>query len=193
MRAIIFPVEQLVILAKRHNLLTYLVFFACILLALIKGYLTAGNYDPYWIFSFFDTWTVSGDPVVRVALHTIYSPLGQMLVLVLVFLLYLWLMFLLSGLKTHIHFKEFTLSFLGLSYLGIFLWPFSWFSWLSGFDFSSFIIPVVIIYWVLSYLLILTKHYRITLARASISVCMPLVCLFLLGGFPIIAPYLAWF
>jgi len=193
MRTIIFPVEALVNLSKRHELLTYIVFGSCISLALLKGYLTTGNYDPYWLFSFFDTWISSSDPLVKIALRAIYSPLGQMLFLVSVFLLYLWLIFLFSGLKTHIDFREFLLSFLGLAYLAIFLWPLSWLSWAVSFDLSSLLIPFLIVYWLLSYLLILTKHYRITLPRACISICIPFLCLFLFGGFPIIAPYLAWF
>ena len=187
-----FPFKNLHHFSKKNKPLTYGVFLICLMFAALKGYLNNNRSDPYALMNFFDHWTGLTKKVFDTIITFLYTPIGTIIWLSFVFMLFLWLLFILTGLRQQIKFSEFLFPFLSLCYLGIVISIISFVLIFVSIRIPYIIRMIIFLCWLMYYLFVLIKLYRIKPVRSAISVLLSFAIVFLLGGFPAIAPYLQW-
>jgi hypothetical protein len=188
----LFPIRSLCNFSRKNKYLTYGVFFLCLIVAIVKGYLREDKQNPYALINFFDHWTGLSKNAFDTIIKLLYTPIGMIIWLLFVFILFLWLLYVLSGLKSKIKFKEFVFPFLSLCYLGLFLWIVSFVLTFSSIQIPYSIRMIIFIYWFAFYYIILIQEYGLKPARGISSIVLSFFIVFILGGFPSIAPYLQW-
>jgi hypothetical protein len=189
---IIFPVRPISRFSKKNRGATFGVLAFCMALATIKGYLHNERPDPYALIGFFDSLTGISQDIFIAVVKALYSPLGMVIWLLSVFLFFLWLAFILSGSRSYRKFREFAVPFAGLSYLALFVWLGNAILWAFSKKMPYFLQISIFLYCLIFYWQILIDEYDVNPLRAALSVLVPYLCVFPLGGFPSIAPYLLW-
>ncbi|MDD4986368.1 MAG: hypothetical protein PHQ43_11380 [Dehalococcoidales bacterium] len=188
----IFPVRPISAFSRSNKGITFGVFSLCIALAIIRGYLHKDKPDPYAFIGFFDSWTGVSREIFNAVVKALYSPPGVVAWLLIVFLIFLWLTFRFSGMKSRLRFREFVTPFAGLSYVACLVWLASVLFWVSSKELPYFMQMAIFLYWLIYYWQIMILEYGLTPRKAAFSVVVPYICVFPLGGFPSIAPYLLW-
>lgn len=188
----LFPMRRLCNFSEKNKNRTYIIFFLCLVAAIVKGYLSKDKQNPYALINFFDHWTGLSKNVFDTIIKLLYTPIGMIIWLLIVFILFLWLLYLLSGLKSKVKFKEFIFPFLSLCYLGLFLWIVSFVLLFSSIHIPYLIRLIIFFYWLVSYCIILIQEHEIKPVRGTINMLLSFFIVFLLGGFTGIAPYLQW-
>ena len=188
----LFPFKNLYRFSKKNKNLTYGIFFICLMLAVFKGYLSKNRPNPYALINFFDQWTGLSKNVFDTLITSLYTPIGMIIWLFFVFILFLWLLYNLSGLRRQIRFREFAFPFLSLCYLGVILSVISFALMLGSIQTPYLIRLIIFFYWFVFYFIILIQEYGIKPFRGLSSLVLSFVIVFVLGGFPSIAPYLQW-
>lgn len=188
----LFPIKSLCNFSRKNKNWTYGIFFLCLIVAIVKGYLSKDKQNPYALINFFDHWTGLSKNVFDTIIKLLYTPIGMIIWLLFIFILFLWLLYVLSGLKSQVKFKEFVFPFLSLCYLGIFLWVVSFVLTFSSIQIPNLIRLIFFFYWLVFYCIILIQEYGLKPVRGISSIVLSFFIVFILGGFPSIAPYLQW-
>lgn len=188
----LFPVTRLSSFSRNNKKSTYGTFLLCLILAIAKGHLSKDGPNPYALINFFDQWSGLSKNIFVTIMKLLYTPIGVILWLLFVFMLFLWLLYVLSGLKPQVKFRQFVFPFLSLCYVGVLLWGISFGLTLASFEIPHLIRLIIFFYWFLFYSLILAQEYGLKPLRSIGSTALSFLIVFLLGGFPSIAPYLQW-
>lgn len=189
---VLFPIRFLVNLTMNNKLWVYVAFFLCVILAIINGYLKGGHQDPHVLINFIRPWNGFSWTVFVEIIKFLYTPVGLMIKAFLAFLLFLIAIYIFSGAKKNIRFIEFILPFIGLAFFGIILQSLSLILFIASLNFPYILVPCIVLYLLIFYCLILVKEFDINLYRSILSVIVSILLVFLISGFPSVAPYLAW-
>jgi hypothetical protein len=106
-------------------------------------------------------------------------PIGMILWLDFILILFLWLLYILSGLKSQVKFKEFVFSFFSLCYLALFLWIVSLILTLSSIQIPHLIRLAIFFYWFLFYCIILIQEHGLKPIRSIFSAVLSFFLLYL--------------
>ena len=117
----LFPLKFLLNLTMNNKLWVYIVFFLCVVLAIINGYLKDSHQDPQVLINFIRPWNGFSWVVFVEIIRFLYTPPGLMIKALLAFFLFLLLIYIFSGAKKKSRFMDFILPFIGLVFLGIVL------------------------------------------------------------------------
>jgi hypothetical protein len=188
----IFPVPPISTFSRSNRGTTFGVFAFFIALAITRGYFHKDQPDPYVLISFFDAWTGISREIFVAVVKVLYSPPGAVTWLLFVYIIFLWLAYKISGSKSYVRFREFLVPFAGLSYLACFIWSAGALLWVSSKEMPHVIQMAIVLYWLIYYWQILILEYGVKPKKAAVSIVVPYICVFPLGGFPSIAPYLLW-
>ncbi len=188
----LFPIKSLSNFSRNKKNCTYGIFFICLIIAILKGYLTEDKHNPYALINFFDNWEGVSKNVFDIIIKLFYTPIGMIVWLLFIFILFLWLLYVLSGLKSKVKFKEFVFPFLSLSYLGFVLWVVSFILTFFSIQIPYLFRIIIFLYWSVFYCIILIQEYELKPVHGIISIFLSFLIVFILGGFPSIAPYLQW-
>jgi hypothetical protein len=190
---ILFPLKFLVNLTMNNKLWVYFAFFLCVILAIINGYSSKGSQqDPYVLINFIQPWNGFSWVVFVEMIKFLYTPIGLMIKSLLTFLLFLFLIYIFSGAKKNLRFMDFILPFIGLVFLGIILQVLSLLLSFASLNFPYLLVLCIVLYLLIFYCLILVKEFNINLYRSIFAVIVSILLVFLISGFPSVAPYLAW-
>ena len=188
----LFPLKFLLNLTMNNKLRVYVVFFLCVVLAIINGYLKGSHQDPQVLINFIRPWNGFSWVVFVKIIRFLYTPLGLMIKTLLAFSLFLFLIYIFSGAKKISKFMDFILPFIGLVFLGIVLQGLSLILFLTSLNFPYLLVLLIVLYFLIFYCLILVKAFNINPCRSVFVVILSILPVFLISGFPSIAPYLAW-
>lgn len=188
----LFPLKFLVKLTMNNKLWVYVVFFLCVALAIINGYLKGSQQDPQVLINFIRPWNGFSWVVFVKIIRFLYTPLGLMIKALLAFFLFLFLIYIFSGSKKIYRFMDFILPFIGLVFLGILLQGLSLVLFLTSLSFPYLLVLCIVLYFLIFYCLILVKEFNINTYRSIFAVVVSILPAFLISGFPSVAPYLAW-
>lgn len=189
---VLFPLKFLVNLTMNNKLWVYVVFFLCVVLAIINGYLKGSQQNPQVLIKFIRPWNGFSWIVFVEIVKFLYTPFGLMIKALLAFLLFLFLIYIFSGAKNNSRFMDFILPFIGLVFLGIVLQGLSLILFLASLNFPYLLVLCIVLYFLIFYCLILVKEFNINLYRSIFAVVVSILLVFLISGFPSVAPYLAW-
>lgn len=188
----IFPIRVLLQFSKNNKIWTYCIFIFCLTLSVAKGYLTKEEQNTNAVISFFDHWTGFTKNVFDEIIKVLYTPLGLVSWLLLVFLLFLWILYRSSGLKRLCRFRDFILPFVSLCFFGALISVFGFFLMLFSVQIPYAIKLAIFLYWLIFYIMILIKEFHLGSIRSTVCIIISFLLVFILGGFPSIAPYLQW-
>ena len=189
---VLFPLKFLVNLTMNNMLWVYVAFFLCVILAIINGYFKGSQHDPYVLINFIRPWNGFSWVVFVEMIKFLYTPIGLMIKSLLAFLLFLFLIYIFSGAKKNFRFMDFILPFIGLVFLGIILQALSLILFFASLNFPYSLVLCIVLYLLIFYCLILVKEFNINLYRSIFAVIVSILLVFLISGFPSVAPYLAW-
>jgi len=189
---VLFPLKFFVNLAMKNKLWVYVVFFLCVVLAIIDGYLKGSQQNPQVLINFIRPWNGFSWIVFVEIITFLYTPLGLMIKALLAFLLFLFLIYIFSGAKKNYKFMDFILPFIALVFLGIVLQGLSLILFLASLNFPYFLVLCIVLYFLIFYCLILIKEFNINPYRSIFAVIVSVLLVFLISGFSSVAPYLAW-
>ena len=189
---VLFPLKFLVNLTMNNILWVYVAFFLCVILAIINGYFKGSQQDPYALINFIRPWNGFSWVVFVEMIKFLYNPIGLMIKSLLAFLLFLFLIYIFSGAKKNFRFMDFILPFIGLVFLGIILQALSLILFFASLNFPYSLVLCIVLYLLIFYCLILVKEFNINLYRSIFAVIVSILLVFLISGFPSVAPYLAW-
>lgn len=174
-----FPVAFLTRIAKNNKLLTYATFLVYILLS------TLNNKDrlnpPINFFSPGESYIWD---IYYVILKFIYSPFGFILYSFILYTIFFWILYVLSGAKKNERFLYFTLPFISLAFLAILLQSISFIFSFAGFK-LSFIGYITSLYAIIFFSIVLKKEWGIKTIRGVSSVFLAFI-LVILCAFAII-------
>jgi len=188
----LFPTRSLSAFSRRNKGWTYGAFLLCLLLAVVRGYFRENRLDPYVAINFFDHWTGVGKDLFVIIVKFLYMPIGIMMWLLFVFIVFLWLAYVFAGLKVRLKFKEFVFSFLSLCYFGIILWGISFLLTLAATTIPYVIRLCIFFYWFSFYCALMIQEYGVSPLRSISVTVLSFLMVFPFGGFPVLAPYLQW-
>jgi hypothetical protein len=188
----LFPLKLLVDLARTNRLYTFGAFILCVILAIISGYLKGNRADPYVVINFVQPWNgISWDIFVN-TLKFFYTPIGLMIISLLAFSIFLFLIYIFSGVKKAVRFKDFILPFIGLSFLGVALRALSIVLFFFSFNLPYSFVLCLVLYLLIFNCIILVREFKVNLYRSIFAIITSFLLVFLISGFPGLAPYLAW-
>ena len=188
----LFPLKFLLNLTMNNKLWVYIVFFLCVVLAIINGYLKGSQQDPYVLINFIRPWDGFSWAAFVEIIKFLYTPIGLMIKTLVAYLLFLFLIYIFSGAKRNFKFIDFILPFMGLVFLGIIFQSFNLILFIASLNFPYLLVICIFLYLLIFYCLILAKEFAVNLYRSILSVLASILLVFLISGFPSIAPYLAW-
>jgi len=188
----LFSLKGLYSFSTKNKIWTYRIFFLCLIVACLKGYLSRDKQNPYALINFFDHWTGISKNVFDTLVKIFYTPPGMIIWLLIIFILFLSLLYVLSGMKSKLKFKEFIFPFLSLCYFGLFLWIVSFALSIFSFHIPYFIRVIIFSFWLVCYCVILIQEYGLKPMHGIVSTVLSFLIVFPLGGFPSMAPYLQW-
>jgi hypothetical protein len=81
----LFPLKFLLNLTMNNKLRVYVVFFLCVVLAIINGYLKGSHQDPQVLINFIRPWNGFSWVVFVKIIRFLYTPLGLMIKTLLAF------------------------------------------------------------------------------------------------------------
>lgn len=194
------PIEGLAYFSQKNRLLTALVFILCIVISIISGHLWQTSINTSFMLEFLegpdDLWMAffaneSSKDLFTIIVKIVATPLGTVLWLTFLFLVFIALLFFISGVFKTERFNSFFFNLVSASYFGLILVTST--NILKILNVSTFPTFRILIYVaiIIYYILILNRVYKINVKKSIFSTILSLFLIFPLGGFPILMPYLS--
>lgn len=188
----LFPAKTLCAFSERNKFWTYGIFILCFFLTIMRGYFKESGLNPYVVINFFDKWSGFTKEIFVIVVKFLYTPIGVTIWLLFVFGLFLWFLYIGSGKKKSLKFKEFFFPFLCLSYPGLLIGVISLLLLIVPAQIPYLVRLCIFFYWFSFYCALMIQEYRVKPIRSIGVILLSFLFVFPLGGFPIIAPYLQW-
>ena len=188
----LFPLKFLSSFSRSNQLCTLAIFLLSIVLAIVSGYLKDIRPDPYIVINFVQPWTGFSWDIFVKTVKFIYTPVGLMFMSLVAFFLFLFLIYIFSGVKQTVKIRFFILPFIALSFLGIALRILSIILIFLSFTFPYLFVLFIVLYVLIFDCIILVSEFKVSLYRSIFAVIASFLLVFFISGFPGIAPYLAW-
>jgi hypothetical protein len=158
----------------------------------VSGYLKGNRVDPYVLINFVQPWSGFPWEIFVKTVKFLYTPVGLMTKSLLAFFLFLLLIFIFSGVKKTVRFRDFILPFIGLSFLGIALHIISIILFHISLSFPYSVVLCMVLYLLIFNCIILISEFEVNLYRSILAIIASFLSVFFISGFSGVAPYLAW-
>jgi hypothetical protein len=189
----IFPVKTFVEFSRKHKISTYGIFLFCTVLSTVKGYSLDIRLDPNVLINFVEPWDGPTWEVFVGVVEFIYSPIGLMVKGLVAFGLFLWLVYLFSGLRKDVSLGIFILPLVSFAIFGVIFHIIGYaFYSITSHRFPFVLFLCIILYALAFYSLVLKEEYNLTTSRSVGALGISFLLVFIISGWSSIAPYLSW-
>ncbi|WP_018293849.1 hypothetical protein [Mariprofundus ferrooxydans] len=174
----------------KNPMVTIPLFVISMIMTWYRG-VTSGVFAPQmWLKQYFDQ---EADSVwvnfTSTLLDAINAPIGTIIMLTLAYSLFLWLFFIMSGVRKEYKFIDFLMPMLSVSMIGV---AFGFIDLAVDFHFGTTIRVILTALILAFYCAVAVKLFDAKIHRSVIAVVTAFVATFLFGGYSVVAPFFHW-